>query len=52
MVSEEYVRAIEQEMLRKSEQVKELLSKCAEMKEEIGRLKQQLEGHKDGCNSA
>ena len=45
---EEEIQALQLELVRKSEQVKELLIKCADMKKEIARLKEQL----DGCNSA
>ena len=47
MVSEEYVRHLEQELLRKGEQVKELLIKCAEMKKKLAEKE-----HEDGCDSA
>lgn len=45
---EEEILALQLELTRKSEQVKELLIKCADMKKEIAMLKEQL----NGCNSA
>lgn len=41
---EEEIRALQLELNRKAEQVKELLTKCAEMKQEIAELKEQLNG--------
>ena len=45
---EEEIRALQLELTRKSEQVKDLLIKCAEMKERI----KELEGKINGRNSA
>ena len=41
---EEEIRALQLELNRKAEQVKELLIKCADMKQEIAELKEQLNG--------
>ena len=41
---EEEILALQLELNRKAEQVKELLIKCADMKQEIAKLKEQLNG--------
>ena len=41
---EEEIRALQLELNRKSEQVKDLLVKCSEMKEKIKKLEEQLNG--------
>ena len=41
---EEEIRSLQLELTRKSEQVKDLLLKCSEMKEKIKKLEEQLNG--------
>ena len=41
---EEEIRALQLELNRKAEQVKELLTQCADKKQEIAELEEQLNG--------